>query len=213
MNLKLTLYSIFVSCILVANITAAKLTEFTFPLLGDVIIPVGFVGFGLAFLCTDLLNELYGKKAAEQIIIPTILAMIVGWSLVYISIAFPTASVYPFGEEFAQVMGGSWYVVSAGIVTMAISQYIDINIFNFFRNKTNGNYKWIRNLGSTSISQFIDTFIFIMLAFVVFPSIGGGQAQAIVVALNIVLAQYIVKLLVAVLDTPLFYLGVRLAKS
>lgn len=212
MNIKLTLYSIFVSCIILANVTASKLTELTLPYLGEVIIPVGFIGFGLAFLCTDLINELYGKKAAEDIIIPTILSMIIGWALIYIAIWFPSSSVYPLGDEFAAVMGGSWFVVTAGIVTMAISQYIDINMFNYFRNKTNGKQKWIRNIGSTSISQFIDTFVFIMLAFVVFPSIFNGNPQAIDVALGIVVAQYVVKLVVAVIDTPLFYLGVRLFK-
>lgn len=207
MNTKITLYSLFVTCIVVANITASKLTEFTFPHLGEVIIPVGFIGFGLAFLCTDLLNELYGKEEAEKIIIPTITAMIVGWALVYIAIMFPPASIYPHAEEFATVMGDSWFVVTAGIITMALSQYIDINIFNFLRNVTSGKAKWVRNLGSTSISQLIDTFIFIMLAFVVFPGIGGGEVYPIAVALSMVVAQYIVKLMVALIDTPLFYIG------
>lgn len=208
MNLKLTLYSIFVTCIVVANITASKLTEFTFPILGDVIIPVGFVGFGLAFLCTDLVNELYGKREAEKIIIPTIIAMIVGWALVYLAIVFPSASVYPFAEEFATVMSGSWFVVTAGIITMAFSQYIDVNIFHYIRQITGESHKWIRNLGSTSISQLIDTALFISLAFVVFPTVGGGEAYALIVIANMIVAQYVVKLIVAGIDTPLFYLGV-----
>lgn len=64
MQLKTLLSVLFATCLVVANVTAAKIAFFTFPIIGGVAIPAGFVAIGIAFLFTDLIGELYGKEHA-----------------------------------------------------------------------------------------------------------------------------------------------------
>jgi uncharacterized integral membrane protein (TIGR00697 family) len=95
--------------------------------------------------------------------------------------------------------------VIAGILTTFISQNIDVSIFHRLRAFTGGSHRWLRNLGSTSVSQLVDTAVFITLAFVVLPRVLGGTVSPLAAVPGLIVGQYVVKLIVATLDTPIFY--------
>jgi uncharacterized integral membrane protein (TIGR00697 family) len=196
---------LFATSITVANITASKLAWFTLPLIGDVSVPAGFIAFGLAFLCSDLMVEYYGKEYAHSVVNGTVIALVFAYSLIYVSIQMPVAPFYTGHEAYVSTLTSSGAVIAASIITIMVSQHIDVRIFSYFKQITSGEHRWFRNIGSTSISQGIDTVIFITLAFSIFPYIQGGNVMWGEALLLTIVGQYIVKLVVAGADTiPLY---------
>jgi uncharacterized integral membrane protein (TIGR00697 family) len=203
LRLKTVLATTVAVSLAVANITAAKIAQFQIPFFGEAAVPAGFIGIGVAFLATDLLSELYSKEDARDAVNAAIVTLGLGWALVYASIAMPTAPFYPLGSEFAAVLGSGATIVLASIVTLLVSQNVDVSVFHAIDGITDR--KWARNIGSTAISQFIDTTLFIALGFVLLPVVFGGQQYTIAVAIQLIIAQYLVKLFVVAADTPFFY--------
>lgn len=204
MNEKNVLTTIFATSVVVANITAAKLVFID--VLWGISVPAGFVAIGVAFLCSDFLSERYGEQEARAVVNATIIALVVGWALIYVSLLLPTAPFYD-DTAFNAVMGSSSSIVIAGIVSMIVSQNIDVTVFHYLRSNTD-EWWFVRNIGSTAVSQCVDTVLFIGLAFVVIPYIIGGTVFPVVVAFQLFVGQYMVKLLVAIIDTPLFYTAI-----
>lgn len=202
---KSVLMTVFGVSLAIANVTAAKIAFIDVPLLGGVAVPAGFIAIGVAFLCTDLLGELYGREAARHAVNATIIALAVGWTLVYAAIWLPAAPFYEGSAAFTSVLGASTSIVAASILTMLVSQNIDVSVFHYLREHTSGRHKWLRNVGSTATSQLVDTALFIGLGFVVFPPVFGGTAVPLAVIPTMIVGQYVVKVGVAMADTPLFY--------
>jgi uncharacterized integral membrane protein (TIGR00697 family) len=205
MNLKATLTILFGTSIAVANITASKLSWFVLPGLGGVAVPAGFVGIGVAFLCSDLLVEFYGESYAHRAVNATIAALVAAYGLVWVAIALPAAPFYQSQGAYASVLSSSAAITAASIITLAVSQHVDVRVFARLKAATDGQHKWLRNLGSTTVSQLVDTVVFITLGFAVFPALQGGDPTTGAALASIIVGQYVVKLGVAALDTPVFY--------
>jgi uncharacterized integral membrane protein (TIGR00697 family) len=202
--LRTTLTLLFGCSIVVANITAAKLAFIPIPILGETPVPAGFIAFGVAFLASDLLTEYYGEDYAASVVNATVITLVVAYVLVWVAIALPTAPFYD-GQAYQSVLGGSAAVVAASVVTLALSQRFDVWLFARLKAATDGQHRWLRNCASTFSSQVIDTVVFITLAFAVFPALQGGDVLWGTALVTTIVGQYIAKLAVAALDTPLFY--------
>ena len=196
--MKHVLIGVVVSSIVLANVLATKIAQF-----GDFVVPAGFLGLAVAFLATDLLSENYGKEAARQAVIAAAFSIVIGYGLIYTAMLMPSAPFYD-STAYNQVLGASTYIVVASFITIITSQYIDIALFHIIKERVS--YKWARNLGSTATSQFVDTTLFIGLAFFLLPSVFGGDVTPLGVVIGLIIGQYLVKVAVAVLDTPIFYL-------
>lgn len=203
-RLKAILVTTFAVSLAIANVTAAKLAFFAIPVIGGVAVPAGFLAIGVAFLCTDLISELYGKEIARSVVNGTVVALIVAYGLIYAAIWMPVAPFYEVHSAYTTTLGASANIVLASIVTVLVSQNIDVSVFHRIAARTD--IKAARNVGSTVVSQFVDTSLFIVLGFVVFPAVLGGQITPLVTVPSLILGQYIVKVVVALGDTPLFYL-------
>lgn len=201
---KALLVTTFAVSVVVANLTAAKLTQFD--VLWGLTVPSGFVALGVAFLCSDLLSELYGKEVARTTVNATIGSLVVGWMLVYVALLLPTAPFYD-ATAFNKTMSASVTIVLAGVLSMMVSQNLDVSVFHWVREYTGHHFRFLRNVGSTVVSQFVDTVLFIGLGFVVLPMVMGGSVTPLNAALQLVIGQYLVKIVLALLDTPLFYVG------
>ncbi|MFC7115355.1 queuosine precursor transporter [Natronoarchaeum sp. GCM10025703] len=198
--------AVFAGSVVLANVLAAKLTWLELPIIGGVAIPAGFVAFGLAYLASDLLVEYHGRKYAATVINGTVLTLVLSYALVFMAIWMPTAPFFEGQEAFAQTLGGSASIILASVVALAIAQHLDVRLFSDLKARTGGRYRWVRNCGSTAISQGVDTVVFITLGFAVFPALGLGGTPTWGWALaSIVIGQYAVKLIVALLDTVPFY--------
>ena len=204
---KTLLGIMFATSIVVANLVATKVAVFDLPLIGMVTVPAGFAAIGVSFLCTDLLGELHGREAARNVVNATVVALGVAWVLVYMAVLFPAAPFYGDAAAFERIFTASGTIVLAGITTTLVSQNIDVSVFHRLKSLTDGKHKWLRNLGSTGVSQLVDTSLFIVLAFAIFPRLPflSGTITPWVAIPSLVLGQYVVKMIVAAVDTPVFY--------
>ncbi|WP_035500690.1 queuosine precursor transporter [Fusobacterium gonidiaformans] len=184
---------IFVICLVVANVISSKLV-----ILGNhFIVPAAVVSYGITFLCTDIIGEIWGKKEANKTVKRGLLTQIIATFLILFAIKIPIAPfMSDFQEKFQAVLGGSLRMTLASLVAYIIAQTNDVFIFHKLKTLNNGKYKWVRNNVSTICSQFLDTSIFITIAFYgVVPDL-----------FLVIYSQFFIKVIIALLDTPFFYL-------
>ena len=196
-NLML-LNGIFLATLIIANIVSAKIVSFW-----GLVIPAAIVGYPITFLMTDVIGEIWGKKEASRTVKLGLICQLLSLALIGLAIALPVAPFADNQAEFQSIMGQSFRVVTASLIAYLISQINDVFIFHKLKEKTNGKHKWLRNNLSTMGSQLIDTAIFITIAFI-------GTVPNI---LTMIVSQYLVKFVYAILDTPFFYLLTREHKS
>ena len=185
------LQSLFVSGLVVSNIIAAKVV-----VLWKLVVPAGIIIYPVSFLLTDIIGELYGKDEANRTVWYGFIASVFSMVIIYAGMFLPPA---PFMEKqqsaYVTLLGPNWRIVLASLLAYVCSQKHDVWAFHFWKRLTRGRHKWLRNNLSTMTSQLIDTVIFIGIAFWgVVPHLG-----------KMILGQYFLKLLIALLDTPIFY--------
>ncbi len=212
---QVALVGLFVTALVTAQLTASKLLifqiPFELPFTGSALVmPGAALAYALTFFASDCYSELYGKRAAQVLVNVGFAMTLVMLALVYTTIEAPTAPFSGVGEaEFARVLWSSANIVAGSLLAYLVSQNWDVLAFHAIRERTDGAYLWLRNVGSTATSQAIDTVIFVTVAFWVAPQVLGvgpvyGQNQI----LSLIVGQYVLKLAIAIADTPFVY-GVR----
>jgi len=186
------LTGLFTGSLVIAAVLAAKLV-----VVGPFIVPAGVLAFSLTFLCTDIIAEVYGKKAAHQLVLAGFIALIATLVLIRISLIWPEASFWKGQEAFESILGTSERIIIASIVAYLVSQNADVWVFSKLRGVTNGRFLWLRNNVSTILSQLLDSIVFVLIAFY-------GSLPVF----EIIIGQWAVKTLIALLDTPFVYAGV-----
>jgi queuosine precursor transporter len=184
--------AIFTGSLVIAAVLAAKLIE-----IGPFVVPAGVLAFSLTFLCTDIISETYGKATAHRVVLGGFIALVVSLLLIRFALVLPSPPFWEHQNEFATILSSSERIILASLVAYVISQNADVWLFSRLRKATNGKNLWIRNNASTVISQLLDSVVFVAIAFY-------GQFPIF----EIILGQWVIKMGIAVLDTPLVYLGV-----
>ena len=170
-------------------------------------ISVGILPYPITFLITDLISEIYGKKRANDVVAVGVFASSFSLLIIYIASIAPATSWSPVDNNlFNTVFGNSTIAVFASMITYLFAQFIDIQIYHFWKKRTKGKHLWLRNNFSTWFSQFIDTFTIVFLL-CSFDIIDWANFKGLLVS------GFLFKVLVAVLDTPLLYLGVYLFRK
>ncbi len=180
---------------ILANIQVIKLI----PLFG-LEASLGNIMYGTIFLGTDVLNEIYGKKDAKRAVFLGFMIMIFTAVIMQIAIRFtPLEGMLEPNNALNTIFSFLPRVVLGSLVAFIISQMFDVNIFQWIKKKLPQNkFLWIRNNGSTLVSQLIDTVIFVPIAF------WGIVPNNVLV--GILISTYLIKIIVAALDTPFIYL-------
>ena len=191
MNKLSVLQSLFVAGLVVSNIIAAKVV-----VIWKLVVPAAIIVYPFTFLLTDIIGELDGKNEADRTVWYGFMASVFAMVVVYAGMLLPPA---PFMQKqqsaYELLMGPNRRIVLASLLAYVCSQKHDVWAFHLWKRLTKGRYKWLRNNLSTMTSQLLDTVIFIGIAFWgVVPQLG-----------EMILGQYVLKLLIAVIDTPLFY--------
>jgi len=196
------LTGLFVTFVVLTNTAGVKL--FSLP---GMTLPVSILWYPLTFLLTDIISEVYGSARARFVVILGFGMSVLLLIFSLIGIALPVAPVYPLQEDYTNIFGPVWRLLFASMAAYLLAQLIDVRLFHFWKRLTGGRHLWLRNNGSTMISQLVDTItvnvIFLYNNPVVFT---GGAADL----LDIILKVYLIKVLIAAADTPVCYLGVRL---
>lgn len=164
----------------------------------------GNIFYAAVFLATDLLNEHYSRKEAKEAV----------------KIGFMASLLYLLGTRFILMYQPSEYdsvqtgmhtifafaprIIIASMIAYLVSQFHDVWAYNLIWHKTGQKWLWLRNNGSTWISQLLDSIIFAGIAF------GGVFPVGVVV--QIIISTYLLKIVVAFLDTPFMYLSYRVKR-
>ncbi|MFY0629877.1 MAG: queuosine precursor transporter [Flavobacteriaceae bacterium] len=165
-------------------------------------VSVGLLPYPITFLITDILSEIYGQKKANQVVIAGIFASFFSLAIIYVSIEVPATSWSPVNDNtFVEVFGAAPLAVLASMMAYLFAQFIDIRIYHFWKNLTNGNHLWLRNNFSTFSSQIVDT-LTVLLLLCSFGIIAWDNF------VGLLISGVIFKMMIAALDTPILYLVV-----
>ncbi|MWG34736.1 queuosine precursor transporter [Halomarina oriensis] len=212
------LVALFVTALVTAQLTASKILLFSLPVSLPVVgpalaLPGAALAYAVTFFASDCYSELYGRRAAQTMVNVGFVMNLVLLVLVWGTIAAPAADS-GFADQFAAVLGASTNIVVGSLLAYLVSQNWDVLVFHRIREATDGEMLWLRNVGSTATSQLLDTVIFVTVAFAVAPAVlGVGSVTGGSELLALVVGQYLLKLLIAVVDTPFVYLVVRAARD
>lgn len=174
---------------------------------------VGVLPYPLTFLCTDFISEIYGKRRANFLVwvgflvnIWLVLIIWVGGALPGFDSAVPDAAGrLPLFFELRRLTLGA---VVASMLAYLAAQLVDVHLFHFWKRLTKGRHLWLRNNGSTMVSQFVDTFAVITITHFYARSLPVDPENPIWPQLwTFILTGYFFKFAVAAVDTVPFYFG------
>ncbi len=180
-----------------SNIIASKIVFLDTGVL-EVTIPAAVFVFPVTFLVTDTINEIWGKQKAREIIWIGFIMNLVMVIFLYLGQLLPPAPFWEGQEAYEKILGAVPRMVAASMAAYIFSQLHDVWAFHYWKRFTRGRHLWLRNNLSTISSQLIDTVIFITIAF--------AFVEPWSEVMMLIIYQYLVKLIIAAVDTPLCYL-------
>lgn len=210
-NLNL-LTIVFIVTLVISNVITGKVINTGISLFGNPITIAGaIICYPVTYLITDIVGEIWGKKEANRIVRYGFIAQIIA-TLIIILTTYTPAVDPAMQDAYVALLGQNWVFVVGSLAAYLVSQFLDVTIFHSIRDKyisrhgTTKGGKWIWNNASTMTSQLIDTAIFITIAF----GFGFGWLwSAPGMLVNMLIGQYLVKFVCALLDTPFFYFFTR----
>ena len=211
-KIYLLLAALFITSLVVSNLIFQKFF-YWYPLDIEIFgaklfeISVGILPYPITFLITDLISEIYGKKRANQVVVTGIFASLFSLGIILLSNYAPATSWSPVGDSmFSTVFGNTAIAVFASMLAYLFAQFVDIQIYHFWKRLTKGKHLWLRNNFSTFTSQFVDT-LTILLLLCSFDIIAWDRFYGLLIA------GFLFKVLIAIIDTPFLYLGVYLFRK
>ena len=226
-NLFLVLSGIFISNALLAELIGVKIFSgeaiFGFPgaqipLLGDskldFNLSAGVIIWPVVFITTDIINEYFGKSGVKRVSILTVILILYAFLVITLVTGLPPAPFWldlnstdqqgnPFNIDFAfnSIYRQGLGIIIGSVVAFLLSQFLDATVFHWLRKYTGSKKIWLRATGSTLVSQLIDSFVVLFIAFFVF----GNWTMELV--LSVAALNYIYKFMVAVILTPVLYVA------
>ncbi len=183
--------------VVVSNIISAKLVRV--PYFQNFAIPAGLIIYPLAFLLSDFVTEIFGAKKAKQMVYIAFGMSLLSFGLIQIALQLP--SVFSDNEEaFQAVLGLSGIRICASLTAFIVAQIVDIQLYTLIKRWTGFRFLWLRNNGSTWVSQLLDTIIIDLIYFF------WGMGMSLEQVFPIMLFSYAYKVGWSVLMTPLFYI-------
>lgn len=219
--LAYVLCALFVGFFVAAEVLGGKLFRFTLGGIGpddlglgdapEFAATAGILAFPLTFVMTDIVNEYFGKPLVKLFTWIAIGVNLLLQPVIRAAIAVPAISFTPgisdseMQRGFEIALGQTTSIVLASLCAFALAQWLDVQVFTWLRRNTGGRLLWLRAQGSTIVSQLVDTFAVIFLAFVGIPILTDSEPWTLAAAASVSLTNYVYKFLIAVGITPLLY--------
>jgi len=198
-TLYLILASLFITSLVTSNLIFQKFFHWNPFGLYEFELSVGIIAYPVTFLVTDIISEIYGRKRANKVVIAGVFASIFALLIVVVSTEAPATSWSPIGDAtFKKVFGFTFIAVGASLAAYLLAQFLDVQIFHFWKKLTKGKHLWLRNNFSTFASQFVDTATVLLLL----CSFGVIEWKLFWILLG---NGYLFKVLFALFDTPIIY--------
>ena len=195
----LLLAGLFLGSLVVTNLIANKFltVDLGFKVF---VLSAGALPYPLTFFVTDLLSEVYGRKRANRVVFTGFFVSMFVLFALWLGAQFPAIAESPVSDEtYLQVFKNAWRVIAASMTAYLVAQLVDVRLFHFWKDLTGGKHLWLRNNGSTVLSQLVDSVLVVLVLF-------WGEQSADWM-LGTILDLWLFKALVALCDTPLFSLG------
>ena len=215
-NIFFILSGIFITNAIIAEILGTKIFEFDFIL--NFNMSVGVIIWPVVFITTDIINEYFGKKGIKKISYFTILLIIYVFIIIYMSTKLTPNNYWlninsvdnhgnPFNIDYAYniIFLQSTGIIIGSIIAFLIAQILDVIIFHKLKKMTKGKFIWLRATGSTLISQFIDSFVVLFIAFYLLAP--NDKIWSLSQVFSVGFDNYTFKFIIAILITPLIYLA------
>ncbi len=177
---------------------------------GSLMLTAGVLLWPVVFVMTDLINEYYGKRAVRILSWMTAGLILYAFAMVFAAIrlvpadfwvsTFANQGVPDMQAAFSQIFGQGMWIIAGSLVAFLLGQLIDALTFHRLRLFTGDKHLWLRATGSTLISQFIDSFVVLYIAFVL-----GPQKWSLSLFMAVGCVNYAYKFVVAIVLTPVIY--------
>lgn len=188
--------------IFITNAVAGEMIGGKLIQLGPFTMSIGIIPWPVVFLTTDIINEYYGRQGVRRLTILTSVLIAYAFLLLFAAMAVPASGISPVTDEyFHGVFGQSMWIIVGSITAFLASQLLDVVVFWLIRKRTGHKMIWLRATGSTIVSQLIDSFIVTGIAFWLPGKLSFDDF------INTAGTGYSAKLIIAILITPLIYLG------
>lgn len=197
---------IFVVSIIIANVVGCKVIDTGISLFGlELTLSGGAITYAFTFLCTDIIGEKWGKKEANKTVFRGFIGQLFAIVLIYLTQLTPAVDP-SMQDAYVKLLGQAPMFTLGSLCAYYASQSWDVFLFHKIRDKFNAkhNLRWVWNNLSTGTSQIIDTAIYASISF----GLGLGwffQEGGFKLLLSVMVGQYLLKLGLAILDTPFFY--------
>lgn len=183
--------------------------SFTVPGLGwEVPMPlaVGVLPYPVTFLCTDLISEFYGRQRANFVVTVGLLLNVWVMAILWLGGALPGFEGEAPDNVFFQLQNLAFGAVTASMVAYLAAQFIDVQLFHFWKKLTGGRHLWLRNNGSTLVSQLVDAVAVTLVTHYLSHALPIDADESLwPQLLTFVAASYSFKVVTALLDTGPFY--------
>lgn len=169
----------------------------------------GVLIWPVVFIMTDIINEYFGKKGVR--LLSYLAAMMIAYAFIVVFIAMGTTpadwwvtsgfskGIPDMQSAYRGIFGQGLWIIAGSLIAFLVGQLIDVWVFHYLKSKSGNRNLWLRSTGSTLVSQFIDSFVVLFIAFY----IGNNWTLSQVLAIG--LMNYIYKFSVAIVLTPLLY--------
>lgn len=170
----------------------------------------GVVLWPIVFIMTDIINEYFGRKGVRFMSFTAAALIAYAFFMVYLAMGLTPADfwidrqtdagVVNMQMAFNAIFGQGLWIIIGSLTAFLIGQLVDVTVFHYFKSFTGSSKIWLRATGSTLVSQLIDSFVVLFIAFY----IGAGWKLELVLAIGVV--NYIYKFFIAIIITPVLYL-------
>jgi conserved hypothetical integral membrane protein len=186
------LLALFVLVLLVSNVVSAKILK-----LGPFTFDGGTILFPLAYMLGDVFTEVYGYKKMRRVIWLGFLANILMAAIFIIVSKLPAAEGWNNQKAYEAILGWVPRIVIASIIAYWVGEFVNSFILAKMKIFTKGRFLWMRTIGSTLVAEFLDSLIFCVIAFL-------GKVPSDLL-FKIIISNYIFKVLIEILFTPITY--------
>lgn len=226
-SLFIILAGIFITNALIAELIGGKIFSFEktlgadpleIPLFGDFLLQfnltAGVLLWPVVFILTDIINEYFGKEGVKRLTYITVGLIAYAFVVIYLAMELAPADFWldinstddegnplNINTAFNKVLSQGLNIIFASLVAFLLGQFVDVYVFHKLRKITGKNKIWLRATGSTLVSQFIDSFVVLIVAFYFLAD------WSLVQVLAVGITNYIYKFIVAVVLTPTLYLA------
>lgn len=194
--------ALYLTSLFAANTLGLKIMPFIF----GSHLSVAVFSFPVVFLMTDVIGEIYGKRAAKFFVLAGFISTALFIVYSFLSLAMPWSDDGQWARQgYNQIFGISIRMAIASLAAFLIAEYQDVFSFFFFRKKLGTRFFWLRSLLSNLWSQLLDSLIFMVIAFA-----GVYTTKTLI---SIIISWWLYKVAMGALYTPLSYIGLSLLRD